>query len=323
MEVEKKRWREYKSVPPPYNLATVHDLLEIAWRCDSNENFEWFNLWKLIPALTELDNIIGMDNLKNDILDIILYYLMGFHKTAKGKLLNFVILGKPGAGKTKVANILAKIFANLGYLNSDNVVSVKRTDLISKWVGHSEAQTLEKLESALGGVLFIDEVSSLGAGEKTDSFTKAAVDTINQFITDNQGKFLCIISGYEKEIEEDFFSVNPGLRRRFPWRIKIDSYTAKELHDIFMLKVKEDRWTINKGAISQQLFKVEDFEYLGGDVEIFLSKCQICHSRRIFGGDKAKMTLTKEDIEQGFSRFKEYKTKTKPPMETSVKMIYS
>ena len=83
----------------------------------------------------------------------------------------------------------------------------------------------------MGGVLFIDEIYSLGHGDKTDSFSKAVIDLLNQHLSDNKGKFICIIAGYpEDEIEKSFFSVNPGLKSRFPKKYYMENYNGHELY---------------------------------------------------------------------------------------------
>ena len=112
----------------------------------------------------------------------------------------------------------------------------KRSDLVGQYVGHTAIKTQKIINSAFGGVLFIDEAYSLGGD---DAFSKECINTINQNLSENGDKFICIIAGYPAEIERCFFSQNEGLKRRFPFKYNIEKYDSKELSQIFENKVKE------------------------------------------------------------------------------------
>ena len=149
---------------------------------------------------------------------MISYFIHGL--SGKGELNHCVITGPPGVGKTTLAALLGDIYLRLGFLKNNNFVVARRSELIGKYCGHTAVQTQEKINEAEGGVLFIDEVYSLGNKKKSDSFTKECIDTINQNLTEKGDKFLCIVAGYEKDVEECFFAYNRGLERRFPIRFK-------------------------------------------------------------------------------------------------------
>ena len=93
--------------------------------------------------------------------------------------------------------------------------------------------------------MFIDEAYSLGDNEGRDSFSKECLDTLNQNLSDNKGKFLCIIAGYTDSLDKNFFAFNDGLRRRFTFKYVIEKYTAEELRDIFLQKVSDKGWKIS------------------------------------------------------------------------------
>lgn len=312
-KARKRKWRDRPSINPPFKLDTIDDLLYIAWNYQG-ENLDWFTLWNMIPSLNELNNMVGMKKFKQELIDIILYYIQGLHIRNEGSgnciadedMLHTALYGSPGTGKTSIAHILAKIYCKIGYLPTDNVIVAKKTDFVGKWVGHSEDKTTNLLNSSLGGVLFIDEAYSMGNSEKTDSYSKAAVDLLNQFLSEHKGEMICIIAGYEEELEECFFSINKGLERRFPRKFTIESYTGEELYKIFCIKVKSSGWNIGEGAVDKSFFEnnIESFPFFGGDIENFFTFCKTKHSRRICGVSSAvKKELNNEDITEGFKTF--------------------
>ena len=124
-----------------------------------------------------------------------------------------------------------------GYLQRHRAASL----VSSIFIPNTAAKTQKVINSANGGVLFIDEVYSLGNSEKRDSFAKECIDTINQNLTENKGKFLCIVAGYKEDIDSCFFSYNQGLERRFPIKYQLDGYDAIELYDIFKYKLNKQK----------------------------------------------------------------------------------
>ena len=199
---------------------------------------------ELLPSLYKLQAMIGLESVKNSIIDMILYYLQNFERS-NNSMLHTVIEGPPGVGKTELGKIFAEIYAGLGIIESNKVKVVRRTDLIGEYLGHTAHRTQEAIDEANGGVLFIDEAYALGNEEKRDSFAKECIDTLNQNLSENKKKFICIIAGYPDELDKCFFSYNPGLKRRFPFRYQIDSYSYEELMDIFLKKISDSRWKIN------------------------------------------------------------------------------
>ena len=167
----------------------------------------------------------------------------------------------------------------------------KRSDLIGKYLGHTAAQTQKVIDSALGGVLFIDEAYSLGNAEGRDSFAKECIDTINQNLTEKKNQLLVIIAGYEEALDTCFFSYNEGLNRRFPFRYTIESYTHQELAQIFIKMVSEINkepnfeWTTDVSNSKLDLFFKDNYKLFpnfGGDIETFLLSVKIQHGIRVF-----------------------------------------
>ena len=145
-------------------------------------------------------------------------------------------------GNTPKRDRRGKIIKN----NQDEFIFriVKRADLIGKYLGHTAAKTQEVIDSCKGGVLFIDEAYSLGNAEGRDSFSKECIDTLNQNLSENKNNLLCIIAGYKESLEKCFFSYNEGLNRRFSFRYNIEPYSAEQLRDIFLCKLREIKWDI-------------------------------------------------------------------------------
>ena len=276
-------------------------------------NLEILN--KLVKPLTKLQSMIGLELVKNSIIDMILYFLQNFEKR-NNNMLHTVIEGPPGVGKTQLGKILAEIYACMGIIKSNKFKLVKRTDLVGEYLGHTANKTQKAIDDADGGVLFIDEAYALGNEDKRDSFSKECIDTLCQNLSENKRKFICIIAGYPDELDKCFFSYNPGLKRRFPFRFRIDGYSADELKDIFIKKIKDIKWTINEETIDKKLLmeffnkNKEEFQYYGGDIDNLLINCKFAHSRRLAGKHpKYRRKLSKEDLEIGFRQYVNNKKK--------------
>ena len=286
-------------------IEDVSDLIDL---CDTENNTKDIkNLRKIYKSLVKLDEMIGMNNIKKNIIYQILYFLQNLDK--KGDMLHTVITGPPGVGKTEISKIIAEIYSELGILEFGQVVFAKRSDLIGEYLGQTAIKTQEVLESARGGVLVIDECYSLGHPDKRDSYSKECIDTINQFLTEEKEHFACIICGYKDALEQNFFSQNQGLQRRFPWRYDIQEYNDFELLKIFKKQLLDQKWKLDKNAINSLFFKENKnlFPNFGGSTEIFITKCKMAHSKRIFeivSGKKYKKLIIKEDIVNGLELYK-------------------
>jgi hypothetical protein len=287
-------------------------------------NFKTLN--NLVIPLTKMNNMIGLHNIKNAIVDMILYYLQNF-ENKNNNLLHTVIEGAPGVGKTEVGKLLAEIYAKLGVIPSDRFTLVKRTDLIGRYLGETAAKTQQVIDEAEGGVLFIDEAYSLGNEEKKDIYSKECIDVLNQNLTEKRKKLIVIVAGYAEQLDKCFFSVNPGLASRFAFRFKIEEYNANEIKEIFIKKVGDIKWKLD-GNVDQKIlidFFIKNktsFPHFGRDIEHLITNCKFVHSRRVFGKHpKHKRKLTIVDINNGFDRYIEHKKKN-DELSDSVKMMY-
>jgi len=271
-------------------------------------------LYNLRGPLKKLHSMIGLKSIKDSIIDMVLYYLQHF-ENKNNNMLHTIIEGPPGVGKTELGKIIADIYAKLGIIKSNKFKLVKRTDLIGKYLGHTAEKTQQVIDDANGGVLFIDEAYSLGNNETKDSYAKECIDTINQNLSENKNRFICIIAGYANELDKCFFSYNRGLKRRFPFRYSITGYDHIELRDIFLKKLKDIKWTLCEDMNMDKLTKffkdnLPDFPYYGGDIDNLIIDIKFMHSRRVMGKHpKYRRKLSNKDIMNGLKRFKDNKKK--------------
>jgi hypothetical protein len=272
-------------------------------------------LIKLSNPLTKLNHMIGLDKIKTQILEMIMYYIQEFEK-GTSNMLHTIIEGPPGVGKTELGKIFAEIYSALGIIPSNKFKLVKRTDLIGEYVGHTAHKTQAAIDEAEGGVLFIDEAYSLGgSSEKSDSFSKECLDVLNQNLSENKKKLIVIIAGYKEQLESSFFSYNPGLKRRFPFKYTIDGYSPNEMKDIYLKKLNDIKWKINEKVNDKfllEFFKTnkDDFPNYGGDIENFILNSKFAHSKRVFNMHPSnRKILDKDDFEKAFDRFKSNKKK--------------
>ena len=156
--------------------------------------------------------------------------------------MHMIFTGNPGTGKTTIARLVARYLKAIGALRGGQLVEVTRADLVGRYTGHTAPLTNSVIESALGGVLFIDEAYSLYRGEQ-DSFGLEAIDTLVKGMEDHRDELVVILAGYTKEMET-FLTANSGLASRFPNRIEFPDYTAVELLQITQVLAKNKGYTL-------------------------------------------------------------------------------
>lgn len=156
--------------------------------------------------------------------------------------MHMIFTGNPGTGKTTIARLVAKYLKAIGALKGGQLVEVTRADLVGRYTGHTAPLTNSVIESALGGVLFIDEAYSLYRGEQ-DSFGLEAIDTLVKGMEDHRDELVVILAGYTREMET-FLTANSGLASRFPNKIEFPDYTAEDLLQITQVLAKNKGYTL-------------------------------------------------------------------------------
>ena len=200
-------------------------------------------------VLAELDALTGMKPVKEEVRRLVATVKANKLRAEKGvggdvtMSYNFVFTGNPGTGKTTVARILGRAFRALGVLERANFVETDRSGLVAKYEGQTAAKTNKLIDSAAGGILFIDEAYQLNQGEN-DQYGAEAVATLLKRMEDARGTMVVIIAGYKEEMKK-FMAINSGLESRFNRTIEFPDYSAKELAEIYRSMAKQAKYTLS------------------------------------------------------------------------------
>lgn len=211
-------------------------------------------------AIQELDDLVGLEDVKKQIKQIVNYIKVNKQR-GKLPMLHMCFLGNPGVGKTEIARIVGRIFAEEHILSDNEVfIEAQRSDLIGKYVGHTAVKTKEVMQKAMGGVLFIDEAYSLIPTSERD-FAGECISTLIKEMEDNRDKVCVIFAGYNSEMQE-FLNSNTGLDSRIQFKITFNDYTENELYEIFKKMCKKENYKLSSNikTLIIEYFKQEKTE---------------------------------------------------------------
>jgi len=307
------------------SFTNINDLINIIQTYPYDENKEYNidlkSLHNIKPELIELDNMIGLTELKQSIFEQLLYFMQNLHiGDNSGDYKHTILFGPPGTGKTEIAKIIGKMYSKIGVLKNNIFKKVTRNDLIAGYLGQTAIKTKKVVDECIGGVLFIDEAYSLSNGDNGDSYSKECLDVLCECLSNYKNELMVIIAGYEDELNNTIFRVNQGLSSRFIWRFHIDIYNHKELLKIFKKITEEQGWNLHDEIDETWFLKNhKDFLNYGRDMETLLTCVKISHGTRIYGNPEVeKKTINIFDMNNGYKKFKQNKNIKKNPVITTM-----
>ena len=267
----------------------------------------------------ELEDLIGLDNVKQEVKSLANFVKLQKQRQEKGMKTpkmsyHLVFTGSPGTGKTTVARIVARIYKDLGILKTGHTVETDRSGLVAEYVGQTATKTNAIVDSALNGVLFIDEAYALVPENASNDYGQEAISTLLKRMEDDRDKLVVIIAGYTNEMKR-FIDSNPGLQSRFNRYIDFPDYTAKELVRIFHMYMKKNQYTISDEAdemLKEKLdYAVEHKDRNFGNARyvrnVFEKSIQM-QANRLEGksnlSDRELTEITASDIEKAFAQVK-------------------
>ena len=200
----------------------------------------------------ELNGYVGLAEIKEEVNSLInmatVYAMRRKHGLVNADMsLHMVFSGNPGTGKTMIARLMARIYHSLDLLSKGQLVEVDRSGLVAGYVGQTAGKTAKVIESAMGGVLFIDEAYTLSHGKGENDFGQEAIDTLLKAMEDHRDDLIVIVAGYDGLMQE-FIHSNPGLDSRFNRFMHFDDYTAEEMLQILLQRADKAMYTLDDDA---------------------------------------------------------------------------
>ncbi len=281
-----------------------------------------FNQEILDEALSKLNALEGLVILKNEVnelVKLVKYEMEEGEFDHKTNAFHMVFLGNPGTGKTTVARLLADILKGLGLLGSGHLVEVDRTALVAGYIGQTADKTKSKVNEAMGGVLFIDEAYSL-AGRGSQDFGNEAIEALLTEMENQRGKFIVIVAGYEKPMQQ-FLKSNIGLKSRFDKFFTFEDYNAKELWTIFNNLIDQNKKELApkaKDILESYIKNISEnrYEGFGNAREIRKVIAETLKNQKLRLADVEKSERSEDMkrliIEKDVEEFKDFEKKYKP-----------
>lgn len=318
----KRRKESKKPLPPmdsPFKFETFADMIKAVENPVNLVYPDICALQKIVPTMRRFNRLVGQDQLKKRLIGFCQYLTQPMARN--DEMLNMCLFGGPGLGKTTFAQLIAEMFVELGLLpktrhnGKDKFIIGTRSNMIGKYLGQTAPKTQEVIDRCIeeGKILLMDEAYQFGNSEKRDSYSKELIDTLNQNLSEKAGKFFVILAGYKEDVQRCFFAYNKGLERRFTDPFTLQAYSAAELRDIFLLKMKDQNLVPNDidklGPVDWWEKQKSTFKYFGGDIESLVVKLKITHAQRVFGLPEAyKGRIVQEDLDKALFHLKQGRT---------------
>ena len=265
----------------------------------------------LEDIVARIDAMVGLRSVKNEVYELVnmlrvqeMRIRSGLPKVEISR--HMIFLGNPGTGKTTIARRLGEIYRELGLLRKGHMVETDRSGLVGGFLGQTAIKTKEVLESARGGILFIDEAYTLAPGQEQDQFGQEAIDTILKYMEDNRDDLIVIAAGYKGKMQS-FLTSNPGLKSRFSKTLEFEDYSSTELVSIFEIIAHSSKYIMTpdfKSKLEQVCCHMVSSknEYFGNGrtVRNLFEKCISNQASRIVSISSASkdelMNLTEDDL---------------------------
>jgi AAA+ superfamily predicted ATPase len=268
---------------------------------------------EIARAISELTEMVGLNAAKKEIVALAKYIKVGRMRQARGFKqapisLHLIFTGNPGTGKTTVARAVARLYRALGVLSKGHLVEVDRGGLVSQYVGGTAIKTKEAVESALDGVLFVDEAYSLHKETSWGDVGSEAIETLLKLMEDNRERLAVIVAGYTDKMA-DFIASNPGLQSRFTRKIQFEDYVADEMLQIFERNAADNGFELDpdaKRSLLDRLRQVEGDSGFGNGrgVRNMFEAAIVAHANRIAAlsaaSDHDLTLIVREDVDAAF-----------------------
>ena len=209
---------------------------------------------EVLNSMDALNSLIGLASVKEELSSMVNFIKLNRKRTEQGLPVtqiayHCVFTGNPGTGKTTVARLLAGIFKELGVLKKGQLVETDRSGLVAEYIGQTAVKTNKIIDTALDGILFIDEAYTLAQGGSQD-YGHEAIATLLKRMEDNRDRLIVVLAGYGSEMKT-FIESNPGLRSRFNRYINFPDYTPNELLEIFLRYLDKQQYVLSESALTQ------------------------------------------------------------------------